>query len=151
MISCFQVTVRDNGRPPLSSTTRIVIEVADVNDHGPEFEQKFYTVQIPASPATDKPLFQVQISSSFSAIFPMSFSFIRVSCKYIFTPANEPGHRTKADSATQISPDPAFSVVVSHVKSANLCIPLYIYIPRVTCEIVLIRNANNESSRDTSV
>jgi len=54
-----QVTVRDDGRPPLSSTTRVVIEVADVNDHGPVFEQKFYTVQIPASPATDKPLFQV--------------------------------------------------------------------------------------------
>lgn len=55
--------MRDNGRPPLSSTTRVVIEVADINDHGPEFEQKFYTVQIPASPATDKPLFQVEISS----------------------------------------------------------------------------------------
>jgi protocadherin Fat 1/2/3 len=54
-----QVTVRDDGRPLLSSTTRVVIEVADVNDHGPVFEQKFYTVQIPASPATDKPLFQV--------------------------------------------------------------------------------------------
>lgn len=66
MISCFQVTVRDNGRPPLSSTTRVVIEVADINDHGPEFEQKFYTVQIPASPATDKPLFQVEISSGFA-------------------------------------------------------------------------------------
>ncbi|EZA55264.1 Fat-like cadherin-related tumor suppressor-like protein [Ooceraea biroi] len=53
------VTVRDDGRPPLSSTTRVVIEVADVNDHGPVFEQKFYTVQIPASPATDKTLFQM--------------------------------------------------------------------------------------------
>lgn len=60
MILYFQVTVRDNGRPPLSSTTRVVIQVADINDHGPEFEQKFYKVQIPASPATDKPLFQVE-------------------------------------------------------------------------------------------
>ncbi|KAK1119814.1 hypothetical protein K0M31_012892 [Melipona bicolor] len=54
------VTVRDDGRPSLSSTTRVVIAVADINDHGPEFEQKFYTVQIPASPYTDKPLFQVR-------------------------------------------------------------------------------------------
>ncbi|XP_014600494.1 PREDICTED: fat-like cadherin-related tumor suppressor homolog isoform X3 [Polistes canadensis] len=54
----LEVTVRDDGRPPLSSTTRIVVEVADVNDHGPEFEQKFYTVQIPATPSTDKPFFQ---------------------------------------------------------------------------------------------
>lgn len=53
------MTVRDDGRPSLSSTTRVVIAVADINDHGPEFEQKFYTVQIPASPSTDKPLFQV--------------------------------------------------------------------------------------------
>lgn len=53
------MTVRDDGWPSLSSTTRVVIAVADINDHGPEFEQKFYTVQIPASPSTDKPLFQV--------------------------------------------------------------------------------------------
>lgn len=94
MILCFQVTVRDNGRPPLSSTTRVVIEVMDVNDHGPVFEQKFYTVQIPASPATDKPLFQVQISSNCSARYNIAFSigfpFIRVSCKYISTPRNGP-------------------------------------------------------------
>ncbi|XP_026296983.1 fat-like cadherin-related tumor suppressor homolog isoform X4 [Apis mellifera] len=55
----LEVTVRDDGWPSLSSTTRVVIAVADINDHGPEFEQKFYTVQIPASPSTDKPLFQV--------------------------------------------------------------------------------------------
>ncbi|XP_076646631.1 FAT atypical cadherin kugelei isoform X8 [Halictus rubicundus] len=55
----LEVTVRDDGRPSLSSTTRVVIAVADINDHGPEFEQKFYTVQIPASPSSDKPLFQV--------------------------------------------------------------------------------------------
>ncbi|XP_076376857.1 FAT atypical cadherin kugelei isoform X4 [Megalopta genalis] len=54
----LEVTVRDDGRPSLASTTRVVIAVADINDHGPEFEQKFYTVQIPASPSTDKPLFQ---------------------------------------------------------------------------------------------
>nr|XP_031838717.1 fat-like cadherin-related tumor suppressor homolog isoform X2 [Nomia melanderi] len=54
----LEVTVRDDGRPSLASTTRVVISVADINDHGPEFEQKFYTVQIPASPSTDKPLFQ---------------------------------------------------------------------------------------------
>ncbi|XP_076298680.1 FAT atypical cadherin kugelei isoform X2 [Lasioglossum baleicum] len=54
----LEVTVRDDGRPSLSSTTRVVIAVADINDHGPEFEQKFYTVQIPATPSSDKPLFQ---------------------------------------------------------------------------------------------
>ncbi|KAK0071316.1 hypothetical protein PV325_013135, partial [Microctonus aethiopoides] len=52
------VTVRDNGIPPLSSTTRVVVQVEDINDHGPEFEQKFYTVRIPASADTNKTLFQ---------------------------------------------------------------------------------------------
>ncbi|XP_076767085.1 FAT atypical cadherin kugelei isoform X6 [Xylocopa sonorina] len=54
----LEVTVKDDGMPPLSSTTRVVIAVTDINDHGPEFEQKYYTVHIPASPSTDKPLFQ---------------------------------------------------------------------------------------------
>ncbi|XP_031780785.1 fat-like cadherin-related tumor suppressor homolog isoform X4 [Nasonia vitripennis] len=55
----LEVTVRDDGRPVLSSTTRVVVQVDDVNDHSPVFEEKFYMVQIPASPSLDKPLFQV--------------------------------------------------------------------------------------------
>ncbi|XP_066592660.1 fat-like cadherin-related tumor suppressor homolog isoform X2 [Prorops nasuta] len=55
----LEVTVRDDGKPALSSTTRVVVEVEDINDHGPEFEQKFYTVQIPATSNMDEPLFQV--------------------------------------------------------------------------------------------
>ncbi|XP_015586979.1 fat-like cadherin-related tumor suppressor homolog isoform X2 [Cephus cinctus] len=54
----LEVTVRDNGRPPLSSTTRVVVEVEDINDHAPVFEQKFYSVQIPASAPLDKPILQ---------------------------------------------------------------------------------------------
>ena len=55
--------MKDNGQPALSSTTRVVVRVDDTNDHGPEFEQKFYIVQIPASPDIDKPLFQVSVTS----------------------------------------------------------------------------------------
>lgn len=51
--------VMDNGIPQLSSTTRVVIEVEDINDHSPEFDQKFYKVQIPANAKIDQPLFQV--------------------------------------------------------------------------------------------
>ena len=57
------MTVRDDGRPPLSSTTRVVVQVEDVNDHSPVFEEKFYIVQIPATPSTDKPLFQVRTAN----------------------------------------------------------------------------------------
>lgn len=53
--------VMDNGIPQLSSTTRIVVDVEDINDHGPEFDQKSYKVQIPANAKLDQALFQVRI------------------------------------------------------------------------------------------
>ncbi|XP_055371961.1 fat-like cadherin-related tumor suppressor homolog [Condylostylus longicornis] len=55
----LEVSVSDNGRPQLSSTTRVVISVDDVNDQSPEFDQRFYKVQIPATAKIDQPLFQV--------------------------------------------------------------------------------------------
>jgi hypothetical protein len=59
-LSLFQVTVIDNGTPALSSTTRVVVTVEDVNDHAPEFEQVFYKVTIRESTSLDMPLFQVR-------------------------------------------------------------------------------------------
>lgn len=59
----------DNGIPQLSSTTRIVVDVEDINDHGPEFDQKSYKVQIPANAKLDQALFQVRISFFFGIIF----------------------------------------------------------------------------------
>lgn len=52
--------ISDNGTPPLSSKTRVVVKVEDINDHAPEFEQQFYKVQIPAIVESDTPLFQVK-------------------------------------------------------------------------------------------
>lgn len=49
----------DNGVPPLSSTTRAVISVSDVNDHAPEFDQPYYKVFLPALDNANQPLFQV--------------------------------------------------------------------------------------------
>lgn len=57
----MQVMVTDNGIPQLSSTTRVVITVDDINDHTPEFDQKFYKVQIPSNAVVDQALFQVCI------------------------------------------------------------------------------------------
>lgn len=51
----------DNGAPQLSSTTRVVVQVEDVNDHSPEFDQKLYKVQIPANAKPDQALFQVSV------------------------------------------------------------------------------------------
>lgn len=58
-IFLFQVLISDNGTPPLSSTTRVVVKVDDVNDNSPEFEQAFYSVSIPATGNYDRAMFQV--------------------------------------------------------------------------------------------
>jgi hypothetical protein len=58
--------VSDNGTPALSSTTRVVVAVADVNDNAPAFEQMYYKVTIPESSNLDVPLFQVR-----TVLFPV--------------------------------------------------------------------------------
>ncbi|KAJ8918141.1 hypothetical protein NQ315_011598 [Exocentrus adspersus] len=53
------ILISDNGTPPLSSITRVVVKVEDINDNTPEFEQISYDVQIPASSTeVDQPMFQ---------------------------------------------------------------------------------------------
>ncbi|XP_055595283.1 fat-like cadherin-related tumor suppressor homolog isoform X3 [Uranotaenia lowii] len=59
----LEVLVMDNGAPQLSSTTRVVVQVDDVNDHAPEFDQKLYKVQIPANAKYDQALFQNDYAS----------------------------------------------------------------------------------------
>lgn len=59
MYISLQVQILDNGTPKLSSTTRVVVSVEDINDNNPEFEQNFYKVQIPANPEPNQPMFQV--------------------------------------------------------------------------------------------
>nr|XP_008517904.1 PREDICTED: protocadherin beta-8 [Equus przewalskii] len=41
------LTAQDGGSPPRSGTAQVYIEVVDINDNAPEFEQPFYRVQIP--------------------------------------------------------------------------------------------------------
>ncbi|XP_055855772.1 fat-like cadherin-related tumor suppressor homolog isoform X2 [Episyrphus balteatus] len=55
----MEILISDGGIPPLSSTTRVIVSVDDINDQSPEFDQRFYKVQIPATVEIDKPLFQV--------------------------------------------------------------------------------------------
>ncbi|OCT88214.1 protocadherin Fat 2 [Xenopus laevis] len=51
----LEVTVSDNGVPLLQSTSRVVIEVLDVNDNPPMFPQKLFTVQLPERPLLSDP------------------------------------------------------------------------------------------------
>ena len=46
-----QVTIRDNGTPQLSSTTRVVVKVTDENDNEPQFIEQLYRVPIPEMPS----------------------------------------------------------------------------------------------------
>jgi hypothetical protein len=55
----LQVTVSDEGTPTLSSTTRVIVNVEDVNDHAPEFREKYLKALIPA--LADSSVFQVLI------------------------------------------------------------------------------------------
>jgi hypothetical protein len=55
----IQVMIMDDGEPQLSSTTRVVIKVEDVNDCAPEFDQKTYNVEVPSNAKLNQKLFQV--------------------------------------------------------------------------------------------
>nr|XP_023018375.1 fat-like cadherin-related tumor suppressor homolog [Leptinotarsa decemlineata] len=44
----LEVLITDNGSPPLSSITRVVVKVDDINDNIPEFEEEFYHIRVPA-------------------------------------------------------------------------------------------------------
>uniref|UniRef100_A0A8C1I886 Protocadherin gamma-C3 n=1 Tax=Cyprinus carpio TaxID=7962 RepID=A0A8C1I886_CYPCA len=50
------VTATDGGTPPLSSSMTVRVEVADVNDNPPRFEQTSYTVYVSENNAPSAPL-----------------------------------------------------------------------------------------------
>ncbi|KAG8293575.1 hypothetical protein J6590_013720 [Homalodisca vitripennis] len=60
---CDSITISDNGSPPLSSTTRVVVMVDDVNDNSPQFEQNFYHMVIPETRNGDSTLNQNEVES----------------------------------------------------------------------------------------
>uniref|UniRef100_A0A8D2JJ96 FAT atypical cadherin 2 n=1 Tax=Varanus komodoensis TaxID=61221 RepID=A0A8D2JJ96_VARKO len=57
----LEVSVSDHGEPTLKSTSRVVIQVMDVNDNAPNFSQKFFMVQLPERTAseTSVPVYRV--------------------------------------------------------------------------------------------
>ncbi|XP_043063016.1 fat-like cadherin-related tumor suppressor homolog isoform X2 [Drosophila yakuba] len=60
----LEVAISDNGSPVLSSTSRIVVSVLDINDNGPEFDQRVYKVQVPSSAAVNQSIYQVHAIDS---------------------------------------------------------------------------------------
>lgn len=57
----FQVTVSDNGEPPLTYQTRVFVKVEDDNDNRPQFSKRLYRIRTPATEfmGLDIPVFQV--------------------------------------------------------------------------------------------
>ncbi|KAG5872822.1 hypothetical protein JTB14_018053 [Gonioctena quinquepunctata] len=56
----LEILISDDGSPPLSSVTIVVIRVDDINDNPPEFEEEFYHIRIPSNQAgSNGTLFQV--------------------------------------------------------------------------------------------
>lgn len=54
----LEVQVSDGGEPLLSSTTRVLVQVTDVNDNPPIFLEQYYSVKVPAGKRYN-PHFQV--------------------------------------------------------------------------------------------
>jgi len=68
--------VTDDGIPALSSSTRVVVTVDDVNDNSPKFLERFYKFQIPSNLVSDSQenvLMQVQQKFHFSSIYLKKF------------------------------------------------------------------------------
>lgn len=90
----FQITLTDNGVPQLSSTTKVIVRVADVNDHAPEFDQPYYKVTVPGDNDPDEELFQVclglvyqivmQSFPCFSLVLIVFFSIWRPCRRHLF-------------------------------------------------------------------
>ena len=55
----FEVIVRDHGNPPLSSTAMISVNITDVNDNPPHFEQEVYYITVPENSVLYTPVFTV--------------------------------------------------------------------------------------------
>ncbi len=58
--------VIDSGVPALSSSTRVVVTVDDVNDNAPEFLERFYKIQIPATLVSLPDSVVLQVHSRYS-------------------------------------------------------------------------------------
>ncbi|XP_030245298.1 fat-like cadherin-related tumor suppressor homolog isoform X2 [Drosophila navojoa] len=60
----LEISISDNGSPILTSTTRVVVSVLDINDNGPVFDQRVYKVQVPSTTHINESIFQVHAIDS---------------------------------------------------------------------------------------
>lgn len=96
-ISSYNVTVHamDGGTPPLSSHMTFKVEVADVNDNPPHFEQTSYTVFITENNAFGAPLCVVKATDADAA----------ENARITYTVLNDNNHGIPVASYVSIKPD----------------------------------------------
>ncbi|XP_052005427.1 protocadherin alpha-C2-like isoform X1 [Xyrauchen texanus] len=95
-ISSYNVTVTatDGGTPPLSSSMTVQVEVADVNDNPPRFEQTSYTVYVSENNAPSTPLCVVKATD------PDSGENARIT----YTVLNDNNHGISVTSYVSVKP-----------------------------------------------
>ncbi|KAM9849593.1 protocadherin Fat 4-like [Aulostomus maculatus] len=96
-ISSYNVTVNavDGGSPPLSSQMTFKVNVADVNDNPPRFEQTSYTVYITENNAPGAPLCVVKATDADAA----------ENARITYTVLNDNNHGIPVASYVSIKPD----------------------------------------------
>ncbi|XP_017282645.1 protocadherin alpha-C2 isoform X1 [Kryptolebias marmoratus] len=96
-ISFYNVTVSavDAGTPPLSSQMTFKVEVADVNDNPPRFEQTSYTVYVTENNAPDASLCVVKATDADAA----------ENARITYTVLNDNNHGIPVASYISIKPD----------------------------------------------
>ncbi|KAK9518066.1 hypothetical protein VZT92_023392 [Zoarces viviparus] len=96
-ISSYNVTVNavDGGTPPLSSQMTFKVDVADVNDNPPRFEQTSYTVYITENNAPGAPLCVVKATDADAA----------ENARITYTVLNDNNHGIPVASYISIKPD----------------------------------------------
>ncbi|OCT86214.1 protocadherin Fat 2 [Xenopus laevis] len=111
----LEVTVSDNGMPPLQSTSRVVIEVLDVNDNPPMFPQKLFTVQLPEWPllSVHAPVYRLAAMDRDKG----------VNAKVIYSIIESPGDMFTIQPSTGVisskGPFPAGEYTILTVKAAD--------------------------------
>ncbi|XP_055980394.1 protocadherin beta-8-like [Sorex fumeus] len=89
----LMLTAQDGGSPPRTGTAQVYIEVLDINDNAPEFEQSLYQVQIPE----DTPIGSLIVTVSATDIDLGINGEVSYS---IFQPSEEIGKTFEIDSIT---------------------------------------------------
>ncbi|XP_039488125.1 fat-like cadherin-related tumor suppressor homolog isoform X2 [Drosophila santomea] len=127
----LEVAISDNGSPVLSSTSRIVVSVLDINDNGPEFDQRVYKVQVPSSAAVNQSIFQVHaIDSDSGENGRITYSIKSGKGKNKFRIDSQKGH---IHIAKPLDSDNEFEI---HIKAEDNGIPKKSQTARVNIVVV---------------